>query len=65
MNQSRPSKYELLELTFTCNRCCAEPGEWCTTKTDRPSQFLHADRHYQAMSWRHAHPEHARRKQEA
>jgi hypothetical protein len=47
-----PSEFEKVGLRYRCAHCDAEPGEWCYTKSNIPSQFLHAPRHYRAMEYR-------------
>ena len=48
MTYTTPTEFEWLMLRWPCQHCHAKVGDWCKTRTDRQSQFLHAARFYKA-----------------
>lgn len=44
MSEKYPTDHERGQLRFKCDRCGAQPGEWCTTKNGNVSTYIHTFR---------------------
>lgn len=49
MTWNKPTPFERLELGFICDYCHQQPGEWCRTRSNQRSQFLHGSRFHRAV----------------